>query len=90
MHMLMLMLMLMLMGLKLAHNIGVWRVGMEVGCQDLIGMIQKGVPCLASNGVLVDNKLSFYSLISYYLFFFHRGFDLIFRAGVIGTLAEPV
>jgi hypothetical protein len=27
----------------------------EVGCQDLVGMVRQGTPCLASNGVLVDN-----------------------------------
>ena len=33
-----------LVGLKFSIDIGIWRVGVEVGCQDLIGMIQKGTP----------------------------------------------
>ena len=50
-----------LVGLRFALDIGIgifW-VEVEEGCSDLIGMVQKGSPCLAANGVLVDDICGF-------------------------------
>jgi hypothetical protein len=48
-----------LVGLRFALDIGIFRVEVEEGCSDLIGMVQKGSPCLAANGVLVDDICGF-------------------------------
>ena len=48
-----------LVGLCFALDIGIFRVEVEEGCSDLIRMVQKGSPCLAANGVLVDDICGF-------------------------------
>jgi hypothetical protein len=48
-----------LVGLRFALDIGIFRVEVEEGCSDLFGMVQKGSPCLAANGVLVDDICGF-------------------------------
>ena len=48
-----------LVGLRFALDIGIFWVEVEEGCSDFIGMVQKGSPCLAAYGVLVDDIYGF-------------------------------
>jgi hypothetical protein len=43
----------------------------EVGCQDLIGLIQMGSPCLVADGVLIYDTCCLITSLSVNLFFFH-------------------
>ncbi len=91
-----------LVGLKFSIDIGIWRVGVEVGCQDLVGIIHKGTH--------VWLPMVFWLMISIILFshfnlsiflslgkivtraegcfsLSNRGFVLIFRTSAIGRLS---
>ena len=57
-----------LVGLRFALDIGIFWVEVEEGCSDLIGMVQKGCPCLAANGVLVDDICGLFRIFSLSVF----------------------
>ena len=44
-----------LMALQFAYDVGLWILEVDVGCQELLGLISKGSPCFASMGVLIDD-----------------------------------
>lgn len=46
---------LVLIALQFAHDIGLRHMEIDVGCQELLGLINKGSPCYAPIGVLVDD-----------------------------------
>jgi hypothetical protein len=44
-----------LIALQFAYDAGLRNLEADVGCQELLGLISRGPPCLASMGVLIDD-----------------------------------
>jgi hypothetical protein len=44
-----------LMALQFAYEIGLRHLEVDVGCQELLGLISMGSPCFAPLGVMVDD-----------------------------------
>ncbi len=44
-----------LMALQFAYDVGLRALEVDVGCQELLGLISRGSPCFASMGVLIDD-----------------------------------
>ena len=46
------------MGLQFALDDGFFRVMLEAGYKELISLVQDGLPCMASNGFMVEDICS--------------------------------
>ncbi len=53
-----------------SRDIGILRMEVDVGYQELVGTVKQGSPCLASNGVQVDDICFLFPFLSLSVFFY--------------------
>ena len=59
-----------LSALQFAFDIGIKRVEFEVGCYELVGLLQSNGPCLPSIGTLVDDIVTWKTYFEFVNFSF--------------------